>query len=209
MRDSYGGVQMKLKGFCLAASLAVVVAMAAGTAKADGVDPVVRTGGDPSGSPLTIILQNFTISTETGNSPATSPCVLSQGGITQDSDDCLFINGVTTGDDVGSTIDALVFDFASEPEDDVSCSTVIGDLTSVFGTCSVTNDGAGGALVTFSGGTGIGFLDEFSVELDDFAAGTVSSVYANVPEPSGILLLSMGLVALFAFGRKRVLSRSV
>src|SRR5690242_1239431 len=90
-----------LSGLLLAVSVTV--------AQADQIpDPIIKTGGQQTNAtnaaqfvatsapvPAGIITSTFTITTPSGTSPATSPCILTQGSITTTSPQCLFENDIT------------------------------------------------------------------------------------------------------------------
>jgi hypothetical protein len=202
---------MKLSSlFLVVALIAALVVMSAPVAKADGVppgDPLVRQAGPGTDDPTGIVFSSFAISSSTGTSPGTSPCVVTEpfpNGGSIPSLNCQFANFITVNS-VGQVINELLFDLPGyPPSTPVTCSTVIGTDLSDFANCSVTPDGGGGSFVAFTGGTGIAYMSVFSLEFDGFANGLADApAYANVPEPASLLLLLVGFVALVGFGLKR------
>lgn len=190
------------KGLFKASLFGLAVVLSAVVALADGVpagDPIVRTGGSLGGDPpASIITTDFTISSSTGTSPGTSPCVLSQPAgsvspIVTTSPSCFFVNDITNSG-AGEFIDELIMDVGNTVPSSVNCGSIAG-LPTLFADCDVTSDGDGGTLVYFTDGT-IQYGQEFYLDFEGFASGTTTSVSAQLPEPGTIAMLALGLLAL-------------
>jgi hypothetical protein len=186
----------------------VLVIFSTAVAKADqtsGSDPRILIGGDPASAPAGIITPSFNLSTATGASPVgfegepnTSPCVLTQGGISTTSPDCLFENDITING-VGETISSLTFTFnnASVPTSSVTCDTTTlpGSPFSACGVDALPN--GQGTAVSFDTGS-IPFQDDFTLAMDGFPSDSQFSVQAGLastvaPEPGTLALLLSGL----------------
>jgi hypothetical protein len=192
-----------LRSLCtLVVVCGVLAVFSAATAKADqlsGSDPRVALGGDPPSAPAGIITTSFSIVSPSGTSPATSPCVLMQGGISTSSPNCLFENDISVSG-VGETIYSLTLDAVGVAPSTATC----GFLTaSPLKDCGVDPLPSGnGTQFSFDVGS-IPFHNDFTLSFTgfpsnfDFAvqAGTTST---TVPEPGtlALLLTGMGLATL-------------
>ncbi|HEY6293955.1 MAG TPA: PEP-CTERM sorting domain-containing protein [Terriglobia bacterium] len=200
-----------MKIFCVALLSVLILGLTA-PAKADrlpGGDPRVRTGGGlpliPEANyyvPAGIIDQSFTIESPSGTSPASSPCVLMQGGITTVSPGCLFENDISV-DGVGEAIVSLVFDVTGVNASTVTCGFLAG---SPFAGCSVVplgSLGPEGAQITFDDGS-IPFHTDFSMQFTGFPQdSSFGATAALTPEPGTLALLLGGLGTLLARRRSR------
>jgi len=194
--------------------LVFLLMLGAAASYADDVpagDPLVGIGGVDPAAPAGIITPDFTITSPSGSSPATSACVLSQPAgsatpIVTTDPSCVFQNDITT-DGVGNYIASLTIDFAGVSPSTVNCESV---GVTIFADCGVSGDGSGGTLVSFTDGM-ISYQEQFEVALDGFAAGTVAAASAQLPEPGTVGLLGMGLVGvgLLGFIRRRSLRQAV
>ena len=182
--------------------------------KADQIplgDPIIKTGGRgtpafhpvvPPPVPAAIITSSFTITSPSGNSPATSACVLTQSGLTTSSKSCFFENDISNND-VPFTITKLIFDAPTINPSTVTCGEFMG---SPFGDCKVAPLD-GGTQVTFFDGS-IPFHTDFTLDFEgfpmNFSFGTKAAVVGVTPEPGTFeLLLIAGLAAAFAWIRMR------
>ena len=200
---------MKLTRTLLLSFAIVVFAAAAQADTSLPNDPRIKTGGGGGGSssipspfsvPAGIIVTNFTISSATGTSPGTSPCVLNQNGIMTTSPACLFENDITVNG-AGLTIAQLIFDMPNIDPETVNCGFLVG---SPFAECGVDPLAGGGTEVTFFGGS-IPFHSDFTLDFEGFPknqqfGGTASPV----PEPCTLAMLVGGLGTLLARRRSRV-----
>ncbi len=182
--------------------LVCFVAVFAAAAHADTAlpkDPIIKTGGgDPV--PAGIIITSFTISSSTGTSPGTSPCVLDQNGIMTTSPSCFFENDITVNG-TGLTIAQLIFDMPTIDPSTVTCGFLTG---SPFSMCGVDSLPGGGTQVTFFDGS-IPFHTDFTLDFEGFPAGQKFGGTASpVPEPGTLALLLGGLGALLTRCRQRV-----
>ena len=196
-------------------ALVAFVALSTAVAVADSIppgDPVIRTGGGTGSVPITSPI--FTILTATGNSPTDgTPCVLMLGGISTPAPGCIFLNDIKKGNGAGTTINALLFVASkSDFSGTLSCalSTALGG-PSPFTQCAVA-----GPVVTFFGGPGIPFGDDFSLGFRGFNPNASFLVNAisrpsqqaftdptNTPEPGTLGLFVGGIGALLVRRRAR------
>jgi hypothetical protein len=195
--------------------LGLFVVFSVGLAKADQVgDPIIKTGGGGTLSPLGlaidspapagIITTSFTITTPSGTSPGTSPCVLSQGGITTTSPQCLFENDISVNGGA-ATITSLVFDAPTIPFDPTKdfCGFLSG---SPFAMCGVDALMGGGTEFSFTDGS-IPFHTDFTLDFEGFPKNTSFAGTATVsPEPATLGLFLSGIAA--AFVRKRARAKA-
>jgi hypothetical protein len=202
---------MRLRVFVL--SLFVVFSCA--LAKADQVgDPIIKTGGSQTHQPLTltmlapvpagIITTSFTITSPSGTSPATSPCVLMQGGITTTSPQCLFENDISNSG-TPATVTSLIFDAPTIPFDPTKdfCGFLSG---SPFAMCGVDALMGGGTEFSFTDGS-IPFHTDFTLDFEGFPENTSFGGTATVsPEPATLGLFLTGIAA--AFVRKRARAKA-
>jgi hypothetical protein len=195
-----------MKAFRTVCTLIVVcIAVAAFSTtlvKADqlsGSDPRVAIGGDPPGAPAGIITTSFRILTPSGTSPATSPCVLTQGGLNTTSPGCLFENDISISG-VGETIYSLTFDAVGVAPATATCGFLTG---SPFTDCGVDPLPSGnGTQFSFDTGS-IPFHNDFTLGFTGFPSNFDFAVQAGltsttVPEPGtlGLLLIGMSLAGL-------------
>ncbi len=151
-----------------------------------------------------IITPDFTISSATGTSPGTSPCVLIQFGVvTSVSPDCFFENDINPSG-VGLTITQLVFDVAGIDPTTVTCDTKIMGIAGPFADCGVEPlPGGGGTQATFFDGS-IPFHSDFRLDFEGFPPATsFGGVAGVVPEPGTLVLFLGGIGALLARRRLR------
>ena len=186
-------------------ALAGFVVLSTARAHADSIptdDPVIRTGGH--GGSVSITFPTFRILTPTGDSPTDgTDCILIQGGVATGAPGCFFSNDIMKGQ-AGATIDALVFVVSKASfSGTLSCalSTALGGA-SPFTNCAVSPTAP---IVTFSGGPGIPFGDDFSMGFRGFNADTsfvgsaiLSGSGTTVPEPGTLALFVSGIGALLA-----------
>jgi hypothetical protein len=206
---------MKLASMFLAVAMVLaLVVMLAPVAKADGVppgDPQIGLGGAIFDAPVGIITTDFTVSPESGSTAP--PCVVTQfgGASVQTSPQCQLLNAIQN-DGVGEFIDSISFDVSSVPYDpsmDTCAFSVADTVGNLFDSCSVTPDGSGGTVYSFSGGTLADTLyggiipngTVFSVTFTGIS-GT-AGVSAQLPEPGTFSLLLVALVGLIGIGLKR------
>ena len=194
------------------AVLGLFVVMCAAPAHGDSIkpgDPTIKQGGGDPASPTPIISPAFYILSQSGSSPASSPCELFQsiGGVvvmTGTSPTCLFEN-VINPSGVGQNITSLVFDVLN-PGGTVTCALI---NTINFKICT-PGTFEGGAEVTFSNGS-IPFQTDFSLQFIGFPENTqagcspISTCPQNattspVPEP-GTLVLFFGGIGALLIGR--------
>ena len=194
------------------AVLGLFVVMCAAPAHGDSIkpgDPTIKQGGGDPASPTPIISPAFYILSQSGSSPASSPCELFQsiGGMvvmTGTSPTCLFEN-VINPSGVGQNITSLVFDVLN-PGGTVTCALI---NTINFKICT-PGTFEGGAEVTFSNGS-IPFQTDFSLQFIGFPENTkagcspISTCPQNattspVPEP-GTLVLFFGGIGALLIGR--------
>jgi hypothetical protein len=200
-------------------ALAAFVVLCTVQAHADSIptgDPVIRSGGGSGSVPITF--PTFFILTPTGSSPTDgTDCFLIQGGVSTDAPGCFFSNHIMTGQG-GATIDALVFVVSKASfSGTLSCalSTALGGDSPWFTNCAVS---PAAPVVTFSGGPGIPFGDEFSMGFRGFQSNTTfvsrtilsgsdtptilsGSDTLATPEPGTLALFVGGLGALLV-GRR-------
>jgi len=195
--------------------LSFVVVLWAIPAHADSIpDPHYKTGGAAGGggavfqfagapAPAAIITPDFSISSASGASPATSPCVLIQGTIHTTSPLCDFKDEITING-VGQAITQLLFDVGGlKPGTPVSCGFLPG---SPFAKCTPGTANAGGmAQVTFFDGS-IQYNGVFSLEYgspsDPFPHNTTTGATASVSPEPGTLALFLGGIGALLIGRK-------
>jgi hypothetical protein len=187
-------------------SLVVVLWVIPAQASTIPPDPRIKQGGGDPSSPTGIIVADFTILSPSGTSPATSPCKLTELGTTFTSPSCFFENDINPSG-TGLAITKLVFDIGTVSPTSVSCALI--NMVN-FATCAVGPFGDGGTMVTFSGGPGIPFHGDFTLNFDDFpknsSFGGVATANA-IPEPNTLALFLAGIGALL-IGR-RLRSRSL
>ena len=198
---------MKLSNFLLVGTLIAAMAIvSAPVAKADSLppgDPRIQVGGAMIDDPTPIFTQDFSIVSPSGSSPATSPCLADQGAFVFTAPGCQFLNVINPGG-TGQPIDQMIFDFPTVDAASMTCGNVDGAVVVFTNPCSISPDGFGGTLITFSGGL-IPFDSIFSITMDGFDEGTTGGVIANTPEPGTLLLLLVGFVALLVgVGLKRM-----
>jgi hypothetical protein len=187
---------------CTVSLLGLSLGLAA-VAHADGTDPTVKVNRTP---------------TDPVCNPNTDPdCLTSTNPLT------LNLNGTTTID-VGGTHDitSLSVTFAGVDGDGYTC------FTDIFVTCtSIFHQLPGGGFTVtdlFTGGPGNCMNNGDEIPAGGFCSGaldpgdqiTVQGIFPDgtgavgavvtAPEPSSILLMGLGLTALFAVGRKRLAS---
>ena len=196
------------------AVLGLFVVMCAAPAHGDSIkpgDPTIKQGGGDPASPTPIISPAFYILSQSGSSPASSPCELFQsiGGVvvmTGTSPTCLFEN-VINPSGVGQNITSLVFDVLN-PGGMVTCALI---NTINFKTCTTGSFDDGGQMVTFSNGS-IPYNTDFNLQFIGFPANTdagcspISTCPPNtttspVPEP-GTLVLFFGGIGALLIGRR-------
>ncbi|HEV2177325.1 MAG TPA: PEP-CTERM sorting domain-containing protein [Terriglobia bacterium] len=186
---------------------ALLVLLCSGVALADnalGGDPVVKTGGGgglaPTGSlgsvPAGIITTSFTITSPSGTSPGTSPCILTQGNIMTTSPQCLFENDIALNG-VGVTITSLIFDAPGIDPNTVMCGFLTG---SPFLGCGVDQLEGGGTEISFFDGS-IPFHADFTLDFEGFPQNFNFGGTAITPEPGTLALLLGGIGTLL--GRRR------
>ena len=198
------------------AALSFIVVLGAIPAHADSIppDPHYKTGGAGGGggavfqfasqsAPAAIITPDFSISSATGASPATSPCVLIQGTIKTSAPLCEFKDEITLNG-VAQAITKLLFVVGGlKPDTLVSCGFLAG---SPFAMCtSGTANSAGVAQVTFLDGS-VQYNGVFSLEYgspsDPFPHNTTTGVTASVSPEPGTLALFLGGIGALLIGRK-------
>jgi hypothetical protein len=176
-------------------------------------DPIIKTGGGQTTAPVhlaiimpaptPIIIPTFTITSPSGNSPATSPCVLTQGSITKKSPSCFFIDFITNDDGVGEDISQLVFDAPTVPFNPATdkCGFLAG---SPFASCGVDPLTGGGTEFSFFNGL-IPFNSEFTLDFEGFQMNTSFASTATVAPELGsfILLFLVGIAVAFVAIRAR------
>jgi hypothetical protein len=175
-------------------------------------DPQIKTGGPLAASssfsalalamsaPASIVFSSFTIESPSGTSPATSSCILMEGGSIT-SPNCFFENDITTNG-VGDTITKLTFKFGADSiVGMVMCSELPG---SPFSDCSVS-EVSGVYTVDFTDGS-IPYASTFTLDFAGFPAHFNFPTKATVPvipEPGTLALLLTGAGALWARRRSR------
>lgn len=199
--DNDGSMRgVSMKNLRTAVGLMVVV-FAAALARADQVDPTIKTGGPGgggavvllSGAPADIITLDFTIETPSGSSPATSACILRQDGVTTTVPECLFQNDITQNG-IGLTLGSLTFAAPGINPSTVTCGFLTG---SPFSDCGVGElSSSGGTQVTFYQGT-ILFHNDFTLDFQDFPPDFSFLAFGAtpIPEPATLALLLGGLGA--------------
>jgi len=139
------------------ALLSVPAAMAQATLP----DPAIRTGGG-RGS-IAITSPDFVIVSPTGDSPATSDCVVIQHGVSTTAPGCFFVNKIMTETGKGATIKGVFFVVSKASlSGALSCAldTALGGVSPWFSKCTVAPNGI--PVVVFSGGSGIPYGGDFS-----------------------------------------------
>jgi hypothetical protein len=146
-------------------------------AKAQAPDPAIRTGGGRGSIPITS--PDFVIVSPTGDSPATSDCVVIQHGVSTTAPGCFFINKIKKDDGGGVTIKGLFF-VANKASISgaLSCAldTALGGVSPWFSKCSVPSTKL--PLVIFSGGSGIPYGGDFSFGFRQFNSNATFLVVA-------------------------------
>ncbi len=172
--------------------LATFIVLSAGWAHATVTDPtIIIRGGVYNNSSTPIFGTTFSITSSSGTSPGTSPCVLNGSVVVAN---CLFSN------ESGSNWFNLVFNVPAG-QSGLSCQAL-----DFFTNCSFN---AAGTMVTFSGGIGIPTNDydddevSFTVEVDNWPSNSNFSAVANVPEPPTMALVLSAVGALVAWRRLR------
>lgn len=196
----------------LLSGLLVVFSLA--LAKADQIpagDPIIKTGGSQTQAPTfattnapvpaAIITSSFTITSPSGTSPGTSPCILTQGSITTTSPNCLFENDISINGQ-SADITSLIFDAPTVPfGSQDQCGFLSG---SPFTGCGVDPLTGGGTEFSFFDGS-IPFHSDFSLDFEGFAANTSFGGTATVsPEPATLGLVLTGIAAAVTRRRTRV-----
>jgi len=187
------------------AALSLLVVLCAPLAQASTIppDPVIRQGGgDPSASP--IFTADFSILSPSGTSPATSPCILTEGSFKFTSPTCFFEDDINPSG-TGLAITKLVFDISGISPKSISCA-LLNKLD--FTSCSVGPFDDGGTMVTFSGGPGIAFHGDFTLNFVAFPentsfGGVATASASAVPEPNTLALFLAGIGALLIGRRLR------
>jgi hypothetical protein len=175
--------------------LAFGVVLSAGLVLADPIpDPFIKLGG--GGGTGDIVVANFIITSPTGTSPADSPCILTQLGLSETEPDCVFANHIFPK----APIFQLTFDIFGVDAGTVNCSLIEG---SPFSQCSVSGGENFTRVIFFDGIIPHGA--EFSLVVGGFPANTDFYGTVAVPEPGTITLFLVGLGALLA--RRRSLTR--
>ena len=180
------------------AALGLFVVLWATPAHGDSMkpgDPTIKQGGGDPSFPTGIIVPDFTILSSSGSSPATSPCKLTELGMTFTSPSCFFENDINPSG-TGETITKLVFDIATVSPSTVSCQLI--NMVD-FATCEIGSFDDGGTMVTFLGGKGIPFHGDFTLNFVDFPENTSFSGVSTatvVPEPNTLALFLAGIGAL-------------
>jgi len=151
------------------------------TAKAQTTppDPAIRTGGG-HGS-IAITSPDFVIVSPTGDSPATSDCVVIQHGVSTTAPGCFFVNNIMTDKGQGATIKAVIFVVSKTSiSGALSCAldTALGGVSPWFSKCTVAPTRI--PAVLFSGGSGIPYGGDFSFGFRQFNTNATFGVLAPV-----------------------------
>jgi hypothetical protein len=139
-------------------------------------DPAIRTGGG-HGS-VAITSADFVIVSPSGDSPATSDCVVIQHGLSTTAPGCFFVNKIMTDDGNGGTIKGVIFIAGKASfSGALSCAldTALGGVSPWFSKCTVANRLP---VVTFSGGSGIPYGGDFSFGFRQFNTNATFLVVA-------------------------------
>ncbi|HEY0702009.1 MAG TPA: PEP-CTERM sorting domain-containing protein [Candidatus Acidoferrales bacterium] len=188
---------MKFSRLLGTAALILSLGMTAAVAHADGADPTVKINKPVGG-----------VDPSCADAQAADPTIVC---LTQDGTATINLNQITTFD-VGGTVPITSFE--------ITFPGVVGNFyncfSDIFTNCYSVNTGTVTELFLFMGGPGAcesngsaggqcpGVLDpgtEFTVQGIGFPDGATATLQA--PEPSTIALFLGGLIALFAFSRKR------
>jgi hypothetical protein len=162
-------------------------------------DPSIKQGGFDPSSPTPIVLSDFTIVSPSGTSPATSPCEVMEGSLTFTSPSCLF-QDVINPSGTGQNITKLVFDVGVSG---VTCA-LVNNID--FAHCTAVPFDDGGTMVTFSGGKGIPYQGQFTLNFFGFPKDTDfggTSTTSPIPEPNTLTLFLAGVGALLIGRRLR------
>jgi len=145
----------------------VIGLLSVSAANAQAPDPAIRTGGG-HGS-VAITSPDFVIVSPTGDSPATSDCLVIQHGVSTTAPGCFFINKIMGEEGQGATIKGVVF-IASKSSitGALSCAldTALGGVSPWFSKCNVAPHQI--PVVIFSGGPGIPYGGDFSFGFRQF-----------------------------------------
>jgi hypothetical protein len=185
---------------CTVSLLGLSLGLSAAVAHADGTDPTVKVNRTP---------------TDPVCNPDTDADCLGSGNVLT-----LNLNGTTTLN-VGAILKSLSVTFAGVDGDGYTC------FTDIFVSCtSIFHQVPGGFTVTdlFTGGPGNCMNNGDEIPAGGICSGvldpgdqiTIQGIFPDgtgpvgaivtAPEPSSILLMGLGLAALFAFSRKRIAS---
>ena len=161
----------------MAVILIGLLSVRAAKAQAAPPDPAIRTGGG-RGS-VAITSPDFVIVSPTGDSPATSDCLVIQHGVSTTAPGCFFVNKIMTEDGNGATIKGVIF-VANKASISgaLSCAldTALGGVSPWFSKCTVAPHQI--PLVIFSGGSGIPFGGDFSFGFRQFNTNATFLVVA-------------------------------
>ena len=116
----------------------------------------------------------------TGDSPATSDCLVIQHGVSTTAPGCFFVNKIKTDEGEGVTIKGLVFVVSKASlSGALSCAldTALGGVSPWFSKCSVAPTRI--PLVIFSGGSGIPYGGDFSFGFRQFNTNAIFLVVAT------------------------------
>jgi hypothetical protein len=147
-------------------------------ANAQAPDPAIRTGGG-HGS-VAITSPDFVIVSPTGDSPATSDCLVIQHGVSTTAPGCFFINKIMGEEGQGATIKGLVFVVSKASlSGALSCAldTALGGVSPWFSKCNVPQTRI--PMVLFSGGSGIPYGGDFSFGFRQFNNNAIFLVVAT------------------------------
>lgn len=161
-------------------------------------DPRIKQGGGDPSSPSPIFSPDFTIMNGT-NSATGKPCTLMEGTFTFTSPLCAF-QDVINPSGTGENITKLVFDVGVSG---VTCA-LLNHID--FATCTTGPFDDGGTMVTFSGGKGIPYQGQFTLNFQNFPPSTSFSGVSTaspIPEPNTLTLFLAGVGALFIGRRLR------
>ena len=154
-----------------------LLSVTAANAQTTPPDPAIRTGGG-HGS-VAITSPDFVIVSPTGDSPATSDCLVIQHGVSTTAPGCFFVNKIITDEGQGATIKGVIF-FVSKASlsGALSCAldTALGGVSPWFSRCTVAPNRI--PLVIFSGGSGIPFGGDFSFGFRQFNTNATFGIVA-------------------------------